>query len=646
VRSAYESRPVVDAAGVASRVFDHLPLATAIIEAGPAPVIVAANRVLCRLTGYSSEQLVGMPLATLTPGVNDIMSRLPGDNHVYEAEALCVDADGDLRPVTIQVSGLPPGPDECVLAIVQVQEDTRQQEAERALRKSEQQLQDMADNVTALMYLKRDDGRYILINQRFEQLMGLERGTVQDKTDFDIWPEPIAVIYQANDRAVIEAGVPMEFEEPIPTAEGGAWGMWLTLKFPLFDEDGTLYAVGGVSTDISDRNRAEAAIRAARDEAERANRAKSDFLSRMSHEFRTPLNSILGFGQLLQMQELPPQAAEGVNCVVRAGRHLLNLTNELLEITRIETGGPAVTLAPVHACDPLNEAFELVRPLAAERGVELARDLHGALYRFVLADAQRLKQVLLNVLMNAVKYNHDGGMVTVSAEADGERLRFRVIDTGLGLDPGDVDRIFLPFERLAARGTDTEGTGLGLALSRSLVEEMGGTIGVERSVKGKGSVFFVEVALTDSAGLEDGVLFPQDPMPLAGASAELASMTVLYIEDNLANLELVRQVLAHVGSPRLLSAMQGHIGIELAAQHRPDLVLLDLHLPDIDGEHVLRLMLEDERTRDLPVVILSADATPTQIERLKARGAADYVTKPLEIPAFLQVVRRAVGRPS
>jgi PAS domain S-box-containing protein len=623
--------------------FEHLPLPAAIVDTRDPhiPVVVEANRALRTLCGYSGKKLVGRSLELLIPGVEGLNGLLTSTGVTGPLETRCVTGDGRSIPVMIHASVLSGDGGSPSAAIVQIQEQRHRPDAERALRTSEKRLQDMADNVAALMYIKRTDGRYIFINRHYEQMMGLQREEVQGKTDFDLWPPEIATAYKAADRAVLQAGAPMEFEEPIPSEEG-IWGMWLSLKFPLFDEDGTPYGVGGISTDISDRNRAEAAIREAKDEAERANRAKSEFLSRMSHELRTPLNSILGFGQLLQLEDLPVSAAEGVDRIVSAGRHLLSLINEVLEISRIESGVQAISVEPVHACDPLNEAFELVRPLATGRGIELVRDLHGALYQFVLADYQRLKQVLLNVLMNAVKYNHPDGMVTVSAEVLGDRLRFRVTDTGLGMDAADVEKIFLPFERLDADKTDAEGTGLGLALSKSLIESMGGSIGVERSIKGRGSVFFVELPVTQGALREPDVLL--EPDRLTGVTADLGPVTILYIEDNLANLELVRRVLARAGEPTLMPAMQGQLGIELAALHGPDLILLDMHLPDIDGEEVLRRLREDERTRRIPVVILSADATPSQIDRLKAGGAADYVTKPLDIAAFLETVQRAVER--
>jgi CheY-like chemotaxis protein len=252
-----------------------------------------------------------------------------------------------------------------------------------------------------------------------------------------------------------------------------------------------------------------------------------------------------------------------------------------------------------------------------------------------------LMQVLLNILSNAIKYNRIGGRVKMFfREVDEGRLRLLVSDTGYGISPANMGKVFLPFERLGADRTATEGTGLGLALSRSLIEAMGGSIGIEDSVHDRGTTFFVELPLAPAdaegpppLGLPDGQI---KGLPISGG-------TVLYVEDNLANLDLVNGLFARVGNVRLIPAVQGGLGIELAARHQPDLILLDLHLPDIDGDEVLRRLRQDERTASIPVVVLSADATRGQMLRLKRRGAFEYVTKPIDVPVLLEAVRRALG---
>ncbi|HVS09269.1 MAG TPA: ATP-binding protein, partial [Planctomycetota bacterium] len=382
----------------------------------------------------------------------------------------------------------------------------------------------------------------------------------------------------------------------------------------------------------ADRRRAEG-------EADQANRAKSEFLSRMSHELRTPLNGILGFAQLLELEPLREGQKESTQQILRAGRHLLALINEVLDISRIEAGRLAISLEPVPVGDTVQGTLELVRPLAAEKGIDLRADIVDE-RRHVLADRQRLHQVLLNLFANAVKYNRPGGSVRISCEETaGDRLRIRVADTGPGMDPDKLERMFTPFDRLGAESSSVEGTGLGLTLSKHLVEVMGGTLSVESQV-GVGSAFTVELPSVAAPAAAVPLVAPGrvDPAP------ESAALVILYIEDNLSNLRLVERIVARRPGVRLLSAMQGRLGFDLAREHQPDLILLDHHLPDIMGDEVLRLVREEPRTRDVPVVMLSADASPGQIARLLNAGARAYLTKPLDVAKLLALIDQTPRR--
>jgi signal transduction histidine kinase/ActR/RegA family two-component response regulator len=390
------------------------------------------------------------------------------------------------------------------------------------------------------------------------------------------------------------------------------------------------YALDAVETRTAE-------LRDARALAEAANQAKSEFLSRMSHELRTPLNAILGFGQVLELDGLDRDQQDSVDHIMKGGRHLLGLVDEILDISRIEAGTMTISVEPVEVASAVGDVLRLVAPLATASGIELVSELPPADQAYVLADRQRLRQVLLNVLSNAVKYNREGGWVRVSTEpGSGQRLQIRVADSGPGIPDDKIDRLFTPFDRLGADMGQTEGTGLGLALSKGLMERMGGSIRAENGADG-GAVFIMEFDQAESAVSEDAL----DGAQVTGEDQpQLGACTLLYIEDNLSNFKLIERVLAPQRNIRLIPAMQGGLGLELAERHQPDLILLDLHLPDIPGAVVFERLRANPLTRDLPVVVVSADATDRQVKRLLEAGAAHYLTKPLDLRLFLELVRR------
>jgi signal transduction histidine kinase/ActR/RegA family two-component response regulator len=368
-----------------------------------------------------------------------------------------------------------------------------------------------------------------------------------------------------------------------------------------------------------------------------ASRAKSDFLSRMSHELRTPLNSILGFTQLLEIDELGEQQQDSVHRIHRAGEHLLALINEILDLDRIESGDIAVELSPVLVASALKEATELVAPMAAKRGIVLETGLLDSLT--VLADRQRLVQVLLNLLSNAIKYSPVKAKVEISALARDRVIEIHVVDGGAGVAPESFDRLFQPFDRLGAEGTEIEGTGIGLTLSRALARLMGGEVRVKSAI-GVGSDFWIELpAAQPGEHVEPTVSEP-------GAVVEVVPSreVILYIEDSPANVELVRRILERRDTGvRLDVAMLGQLGLDLAAQHPYDLILLDLHLPDMPGLEVLRRLRSDDRTKGLPVVVVSADATQSRIDEAMAIGAHRYLTKPLNIQEFMDAIKEVLA---
>ncbi|MCU1383567.1 MAG: luxQ 2 [Acidobacteria bacterium] len=497
------------------------------------------------------------------------------------------------------------------------------------LAESQRRLQAILDYSPAAIALKDLSGRYIVANSEFDNLAG---GGAAGKCDEDLFPPRLVDVYRANDARALEQERGLEFEETY--IRGGAPYIYHAIKFPLLDSEQRPYAVCAIAIDVTERKKTDDALRMARLEAERANRAKSAFLSNMSHDLRTPLNAILGFAQLLDLDDRPDDRKESVAQILRGGTHLLSLINEVLDIARIEAGHLSLSMEPVHALEMVELATELVQPLAAQRGITFVIDRAAAADVVVLADRQRLNQVLLNLLSNAVKYNRPNGTVTIGVEMIGAgRVRLTVTDTGAGIAEAKRRLLFQPFERLGAEQTAIEGTGLGLALSRGLAEAMGGELGVD-SVVDHGSTFWIELALTSAAQ----AMARTERPGAAPAAAQDTRGVVLYIEDNRSNVRLMERILERRTGVRLVHAGDGELGVRAAATERPDLIFLDLHLPDMSGEDVLHRLWQDSALRGIPVAILSADATVEQARRLKASGAVAYLTKPLQIRDVLQLI--------
>jgi signal transduction histidine kinase len=422
------------------------------------------------------------------------------------------------------------------------------------------------------------------------------------------------------------------------------------------DAAGAPIDVVGVVTDVTRRHELEAA----RARAEGANRAKSEFLSRMSHELRTPLTAVLGFGELLRDASLDEDAEEHVTQILGSASHLLTLIDEILDITGIEAGRMRLEPEPVEAGAVVAEALAMVRFTAKERGVTLEAPSASSPV-WVQADRQRLRQVLLNLLTNGIRYNRPGGSVKVTAHgvdggpADesggGPRVWIVVEDTGPGITPAQLPRLFVPFDRLDMEGLVPDGTGLGLPLSRALAEAMGGSLGVQ-SEPGTGSRFWIELAAAPAPQGEeeasDLVSAAPDPSgspasppgtPTSpGTSPRGVTGTVLLVEDHPANLQLIERILRRRPSVRLHTADRGAEGIRLAAEARPDLVLLDLNLPDLNGDEVLSALRADPGLADTRVVIISGDASPVQARRLLDLGAHEYLFKPFGVADLLAVV--------
>lgn len=493
------------------------------------------------------------------------------------------------------------------------------------------------------------DGSILYANRRFAELL---KRPLEDIVGL-AFGEFVAPDERASFAALLEAGRTAGSAGAITLAAADASAVPLQLALgPLPAESPA--AICLVATDIRESRDKEARLRAtmadlvraereaiaARADAERANAAKDQFLSRMSHELRTPMNAVLGFAQVLDLDETDAGKRESLEQILHGGRHLLGLIDEVLDFSTIDAGRLRLSLGPVRVQDVLEECVTRIAPLAATHGVSLHGRGAGDGRLHVFADRSRVTQVLMHLLANAVKYNRATGSVSLSCERTAAgRGRINVSDTGHGIAAADLPRLFTAFERLNAARLGVDGTGLGLALAKKLVDVMGGAIGAD-SVVGEGSVFWVDLPLADDpATALEGVDQPQPP---ADARPD-ASRTVLYIEDNLSNVRLVERLMARRPGVDVITAIQGGLGVDLAREHRPALILLDLHLPDMHGSEVLARLQSDPVTRACPVVVISADATPGEIARLRGAGAAEYLTKPLDVRKFFAVLDEALG---
>ncbi|HEY7766911.1 PAS domain S-box protein [Longimicrobium sp.] len=591
---------------------------------------VDANRAAVQAYGYSRAEFLGMSVRDLRPAeeiqrLETVITATCQEAAGQRTETRHTTKPGGVRDVEVHTQPITVDGRKLVIAVAH--DVTERRKAETALRETNEFLQSILESTPDVVFVKDLAGRYRLTNSAGLALLGRPAAEVIGKTDGELYPDEVVRAFRAADSETVSTGRVVTSEQTIGTPAGTR--SFEATEVPQRDGEGRIIGVIGIARDVTAAKAAFEALRAAKVEAERANLAKSEFLSRMSHELRTPMNAILGFAQLLELEVETDENRESVQQILHAGRHLLRLIDEVLDLASIEAERVTLTLEPVRLTEVLRQSLALVRSMGENRRVTFHEG--PGCDAAVLADEQRLKQVLLNLLSNGVKYNREGGSVTVSCrEAAGGRLRILVADTGPGIAPELQGRLFRAFERLDSGRTDVPGTGLGLSLSKGLVQAMGGEIGVESAV-GEGSTFWVELPrATEDGGRAAG----------GGGAPEVR--TVLYIEDNRSNVRLVERVLAGRGDLELVAAGEGREGLELARRLKPGLVLLDVHLPDMDGEQVLAELRADPELRATPVVVISADATPGRVQRLLDAGALDYLTKPFDVRRLLAAIENAL----
>jgi PAS domain S-box-containing protein len=503
--------------------------------------------------------------------------------------------------------------------------------------------------VGALVVVMDSSGRILRFNKACEKATGFSFDEVKGRSLWEmriIPEEQVAVVQQVFSQLEGQQVFfqlngnhqPSTYENEWLTKTGErrliAWS-----NATLRDRDGTKLVIG-TGIDITDRKQTEIALIRAKEIAETANHAKSEFLSRMSHELRTPLNAILGFSQLLESDTDHPLAADqlgDVQEILKAGYHLLNLVNEVLDLARIESGNMRCNLAPLLLVDMVKNSMHVIVKQAQQQNITIISQLAACSEAFVMADSTRLHQVLINLLSNAVKYNRPDGSIVLACEDFDSSIRLSITDTGKGIDPSKLSALFVPFERLGAEFTEVNGTGIGLALSMQLMELMGGSIGAT-STPGQGSTFWIEL--------------PKAPQPIqdeaAAAAAtqespaDIGKIKILYVEDNPANLKLVNVILSRFSDFALFPAQNAESGFELVKQHKPDVILMDINLPGLNGYQALDWLRANEETRTVPVIAVTADAMPYDVERGMNAGFDAYVTKPIDMNLLLAAIISAL----
>ncbi|NOR51271.1 MAG: PAS domain S-box protein [Gammaproteobacteria bacterium] len=596
--------------------------------------------------GYSEAELMDMTPLDINPDFDEehfrktIAPLIGGQESSLIVESHHQHKDGHIIPVEISLQYIKPE-GQSARFVAMVRNITERIESQARLRETEERTHLLLESVVEGIYGLDTNGRATFVNPAVCEMLGYTEEEMIGKNMHNLIHHSYAdgSRYPRKDCPMYAAfvdGVSNTVDNEVLWRKDGTSFPAEYTSTPI-RKDGEL--VGAVITfhNISERIENEQALVSARDQADHANRAKSEFLSSMSHELRTPMNAILGFAQILEYEdELSEDNVDSVHEILKAGNHLLDLINEVLDLAKIESGHIDLSLEPVEVCPVIHDCLSLVSPLAEQRGVKIIHK--GSEGTTVRADRTRLKQVLLNLLSNAIKYNREGGSVTIDMQPkDENRLLIRVTDTGPGIPAERLEELFLPFNRLDAEGGNIEGTGIGLTITRRIIELMGGSVDLESEV-GVGSRFWIELPLESLPELasDDQQSLVDSATP--EESSAVAENLVLYIEDNPANLKLVAQLLGRRKHIKLLTAHTPELGIELAQSHRPKLILLDINMPDMDGYQVLEVFKDDAQLKNIPTVAITANAMPRDIKRGMEAGFTDYLTKPLDVPQFLAVI--------
>jgi PAS domain S-box-containing protein len=586
--------------------------------------------------------------ASIAPGFEALVFKAArGIEDIYDLTY--IRKDRSRFPAIVSVTALRTDQGPIIGYLLIATDNTARKDVEDKRLWAEESFQLMVESVSDCAIIMLDqDGRVKSWNTGAQRIKGYEAKEIigQYKSCF-YTPEDIDI--HKPERALREAAATGRFEDNGWRVRKDGSTFWANVVITAIrDSSGTLRGYATLERDMTERRRVEAELNEAKATAEAANLAKSDFLSSMSHELRTPLNAILGFAQLMQSDSPAPSPDQMVSIdqILQAGWYLLALINEVLDLSLIESGKMTLSPEPVSVGDVLSHCKSMMEPLAQKRGIALRFPEFDAPC-FVLADCTRLQQVFVNLLSNAIKYNRLNGSVTVECVPQPSgRIRISVRDTGMGLTPEKLQQLYQPFNRLGQEAGVEQGTGIGLVVTKRLVEAMQGTLGVESRIDA-GTTFWIDLTAADASQINFADGNGISP-PFIHANDSIPSRTVLYVEDNPANLKLVEMLVARRADLKLLTAGTGDLAIDLARAHRPDVILMDINLPGINGIKALALLREDSTTADIPVVALSANASPRDIERGLTAGFMKYLTKPIkvdELMATLDLILQGDLRP-
>ncbi|MCR4303610.1 MAG: PAS domain S-box protein [Gallionella sp.] len=603
------------------------------------------QEVIARAKALSAE--LGTPI---TPGFEAwVFKASRGIEDIYELTY--IRKDGSRFPAVVSVTALRDAQDTIIGYLLIGTDNTARKQVEAEQKILDQRLRDqqfytrslIESNIDALMTTD-PSGIITDVNKQMEELTGCTRDELIGAPFKNYFTDPERA--EAAIKRVLSEKKVTNYELTARARDGKETVVSYNAT-TFYDRDRKLQGVFAAARDVTERKRMDAELESAKSLAEKANLAKSEFLSSMSHELRSPLNAILGFGQLMESDSPPPTPTqkESIAQILQAGWHLLKLINEILDLAKIESGQVPMSREPVLLADVLVECQSMIEPQAQQRGIKLTFPQPGIPY-FIHADRTRVKQVLINLLSNAIKYNREQGTVEVKCtESAPGRIRISIKDSGAGLTPEQLAQLFQPFNRLGQEAGGEEGTGIGLVVAKQLVELMGGAIGVESTV-GAGSVFWFELVSVAEPllALEESAMQGGNAAAVAQPHAprEARLHTLLYVEDNPANMKLVEQLIARYPDFSLLTAVNGNSGIEIARTSHPDVILLDINLPDINGFEVLNILRSDPATAHIPVIAVSANAMPLDIKRGMKAEFFRYITKPIKVGEFMEALDAAL----